>query len=76
MAEGNALAHNNLAVALLARGDDAGAARHYRLALEYDPENAVAHYNLGIIAERSGKWDEALGHYRAAVRLDPKQVRA
>jgi Flp pilus assembly protein TadD len=75
VADGNALAHNNLAVALLGRGDDAGAARHYRLALGYDPENAVAHYNLGVIAERSGKWDEALGHYRAAVSLDPKQVR-
>ncbi len=72
VAEGNALAHNNLAVALLARGDDAGAERHYRLALTYDPTNAVAHYNLGIIAERSSKWNEALVHYREAVRIDPK----
>ncbi len=72
VAEGNALTHNNLAVALLARGDDAGAERHYRLALTYDPTNAVAHYNLGIIAERSSKWSEALVHYREAVRIDPK----
>lgn len=50
------------------------AIRHYRTALQMNPNHVMAHYNWGHALEAQGKLDEAIEHYAAAVRIDPTQV--
>jgi tetratricopeptide (TPR) repeat protein len=52
------------------------AERHYRRALEVDPEYALAHYNLGNLFDEKGDRNKALHHYQAAVQLHPNYADA
>ena len=65
----NPQAHNNLAVVLRARGDDASAAVHYREALRLRPDYPEAHYNHAVLLQSRGSVAEAVEHYREALRL-------
>jgi tetratricopeptide (TPR) repeat protein len=69
----NARTHRLLASALRARGeghwDDA--ARHYRRALELDPEQADCLAEAGLLACRTGHAEEGLRQLREAVGLEP-----
>ena len=57
-------------------GDLAGAATHYRKAVEADPESVLAHYNLGLVHQLEGRADSAAEEYERTVALDPTYVPA
>jgi serine/threonine protein kinase/Flp pilus assembly protein TadD len=61
--------HNNLGLALRARGDVDGAIRRYLAALQIDPTYAMAHYNLGNARHEKGQLDDAIAEYREALCL-------
>jgi tetratricopeptide (TPR) repeat protein len=62
----NAVAHYNLGVALVERGQVDEAMTHYCKAIEIRPDYAEAHFNLGVIFDRRGVVDEAIAHYQKA----------
>lgn len=62
----NPLALNNLATALLERGEGDRAEKLLRDAVAVNPHYSDAHYNLGRIAETAGRNEEALSYYRTA----------
>jgi Tfp pilus assembly protein PilF len=62
----------NQALKSHAKGDLTEAARQYREALVYDPENKFAYYNLGVIDQARGKRDKAELEYRLALESDPQ----
>ncbi len=70
----NALAHNNLGVALANRGRLKEAADQYRQALRIKPDYAEAMNNLGVALLGEGKLAEAADSYRQALQLHPDQA--
>jgi len=74
--ENNDLAHNNLGVALAARGRFEEAGRHFREAVRINPPHAQAHINLGKALNLEGRTNEALAQYRAAVESKPDYAEA
>ncbi len=66
--DANFVAHNNLGVALGARGEHDAALEHYREAVRIKPNYADAHDNLGSVLRSEGRTDEAIAEYRLAVR--------
>ena len=64
-------AHNNLGIALKAKGNLDGAIKKYGEALEIRPEFAEAHFNLGIALAAKGDLDGAIEEFRAAIRIRP-----
>jgi tetratricopeptide (TPR) repeat protein len=73
---GAAIAHNNLAGALLARGNIDEAIVLSREVLEADPDNASAHNNLGYGLFSRGQLDQAIPHFQKALALNPAEPRA
>jgi tetratricopeptide (TPR) repeat protein len=74
-----AMAHNNLANALIVRDDRDdldGAVSHLRRVLELDPDRAEAHYNLGICYQHQGRFGEAVACHQKAIALKPEHTRA
>jgi tetratricopeptide (TPR) repeat protein len=69
-------AHVNYAVLLHARGDDAGAMRHYHEALRIRPDYPEAHYNYAAMLGERGSIGGALEHYREALKHRPDYVDA
>jgi tetratricopeptide (TPR) repeat protein len=69
--ERNWLAHENLGVALHARGDVAGAEAQFARALAINPDSGGAHNNLGLIREEQGRLEEARAQFETALRADP-----
>ena len=69
--EGNTLAHTNLARALAARGDAAGAERHYREAIRIRSRDPDARTGLGALLMQQGRALEALDQHEQARRLNP-----
>ena len=67
----NALAHNNLGVALRKQGRVEAAIAHYDAALRLKPDYPAAHHNLGLALMRVGQMDEAVDHFRLALKLKP-----
>jgi len=74
--ENNALAHNNLAVALAGERDRARAMAHYREALRIKPNHYGAHFNLANHLSALGETGEAISHYNEAIRLKPDYTAA
>jgi tetratricopeptide (TPR) repeat protein len=72
----NALAHQNLGIALFEKGRVDEAISHYREALEIEPNYGKAHYNLGNALLQKGNVAEALVHYQEAVEVDPENAEA
>jgi tetratricopeptide (TPR) repeat protein len=68
----SALAHNNLALALHARGDRAAAIRCYRRAIDLDPQNAVLRHNLGVTLRDKGDMEGAIRCFNGAIERDPR----
>jgi Flp pilus assembly protein TadD len=68
----NSMAHNNLGLALAARGQIDEAMAHYRKALEIIPNYELAHTNLGNALAGRGMVDEAIVHYRKALEIKPQ----
>jgi Tfp pilus assembly protein PilF len=69
-------AHYNLGVTLESLGDLETAMKHYREALQIQPDYAEAHNNLGVALASRGRLDEAIKHYRQAVRINPAYANA
>ena len=67
----NALAHNNLGVALRKQGRIEAAIIHYDAALRLKPDYPAAHHNLGLALMRVGQIDEAVAHFNQALELKP-----
>ncbi len=72
----NALAHNNLGLALEEGGRTEEAIRHYREALRIDPAMDNAHGNLGNALIEQGRREEGIREYEQALRINPGSVRA
>ena len=69
-------AHNNLAVLLRARSEEAAATEHYREALRLRPEYPEAHYNYAVLLQFRGSMMGAADHYREALLSRPDYVDA
>jgi Tfp pilus assembly protein PilF len=65
-----ALAHTNIGLAYLKKGDLAQAEEHFLIALDYQPGLAETHHNLGLVYERFGKRHQAILSFREAIRSD------
>jgi Flp pilus assembly protein TadD len=72
--ENNYIAHNNLGVALNAKGRIDEAIRHFQEALRVEPDFAEAHGNLGAAFAKKGRIDEAILQFQAAIRLKPNDA--
>ncbi|MBV8199108.1 MAG: tetratricopeptide repeat protein [Acidobacteria bacterium] len=70
------LAHTNIAEALRARGDQAGALAHYRAAVRLAPRSPQAHAALGNALRSWGQPAAALQPLRAALAIDPADERS
>jgi tetratricopeptide (TPR) repeat protein len=67
----DATAHASLAAFHSSAGNLDVAIRHYRRALDAQPDFAAAHYNLAMLLEMRSDTDGALQHYREALRFRP-----
>jgi protein O-mannosyl-transferase len=63
----NGTAENNLGVALMEKGDMAGAFPHLLAAVQYSPDLGNAHYNFGVLLQRQGHLPAAANEYRLAI---------
>jgi tetratricopeptide (TPR) repeat protein len=64
-------AHYNLALALLSRGDRAGAERELRTAIQQKPDAVSSHFALGTLLESERKLGQAEEEFHLAVKIDP-----
>jgi tetratricopeptide (TPR) repeat protein len=69
--DNNALAHNNLGVALTTAGRYEEGGKHFEEALRLNPKYADAHSNLGVILGMRGQNELAAAHFREAATLNP-----
>jgi tetratricopeptide (TPR) repeat protein len=67
-----ALAHNNLGVALAETGKVEEAMTHYKRALELSPRYADARNNLGEVLAGRGRLEEAIAQFEKALLIDPE----
>jgi tetratricopeptide (TPR) repeat protein len=65
------LAHNELGVILLEKGQPQEAAAHFQKILELDPDYAEAHCNLGMILFQNGQIDDAAAQFQRALEIAP-----
>ena len=72
----NAMAHNNLGVALSQQGHFKEAIHHYSEAIRIRPDHAKAHNNLGLRLAEQGRLTEAIHHYSEAIRIEPDYAQA
>ena len=69
--ERNAVAHEDLATALLAKGDLDGAAREAREALSIAPGHPEPPVTLATVLSKQGRTAEAIAVYREALKMRP-----
>ena len=72
----NYIAQNNLAGALLEKGDLNEAITHYRQALDIEPRVVQIQSNLGNALVRVGEVEEAIAHLQKALQIDPGYAEA
>jgi protein O-mannosyl-transferase len=65
------MAHTNLGIVLLQKGQLNDGIAHYRAALRMQPDSWDAEYNLGTALLAQGKVDEAISHCERAVAMEP-----
>ncbi len=65
------LAHNNLSVVLLAKGEIDPAMAHSERALAIKPDDYQPHLSLGDALVRKRRFDEAIVHFQKALELKP-----
>ena len=66
------MAHTNLGLVLIQKGEIDEGIAHYRSALQMQPDSWDAEYNLGMALVRKGQVDEAIRHCERAVRIDQR----
>ncbi len=67
----NAMAHNQLGMALTERGREMEAESHFQKAVDANPKYWRAYNNLGIAMEKRGETNKAIDQYSIALRLKP-----
>jgi Flp pilus assembly protein TadD len=67
----NTLAHNNLGLAYMSKGQVDVAMAEYEIALTLKPDHAEAHNNLGLAYMSKGQVDIAMAEFETALRLNP-----
>jgi Flp pilus assembly protein TadD len=67
----NYMAHNNLGVVLLDKGDVEGAIREYQEALRMKPMFYLAHFNLGLAYTKKGEASRAIEYYVKGLQINP-----
>ncbi len=72
--ETSAKTHNDFAVLLMSRHQDAEAKRHLDRAIELDPDLANAHANLSLLCAKTHDYARAIAEGERALALDPKQI--
>jgi Flp pilus assembly protein TadD len=72
--ETSAKTHNDFAVLLMSRHQDAEAKRHLERAIELDPDLANAHANLSLLCAKTHDYARAIAEGERALALDPKQI--
>jgi Flp pilus assembly protein TadD len=70
------IAHNNLGVLLMARGQLPDAERELREELRINPHYARAHHNLALVLRALGRDAEATPHWEASLARDPDDAEA
>jgi tetratricopeptide (TPR) repeat protein len=65
------MAHTNLGMVLLQKGELNDGIAHYRAALQMQPDSWDAEYNLGTALVAKGEVDEAIVHCDRAVAMQP-----
>ena len=70
----NALAHNNMSVALVEKGDLEGAKAHLKIVLALEPRNVDALENMGVVLARQNDLEGAAASLRKAIQLQPKRA--
>jgi protein O-mannosyl-transferase len=74
--DNNAVAHNNLGVALFSERKLEESISHFKTAIKIKPYYADPHYNLGNAFLSTGRTKEAIFHYKTATSLKPGDVDA
>ena len=74
--ENNAVSQNNLANALVNKGDLTKAISHYKESIRLKPDHAKAYNNLGIALAKQGQIKDAIRMYSEAIRLNPGYAEA
>jgi tetratricopeptide (TPR) repeat protein len=69
---GSWMAHNNLGITLVQRGQLEEAFDHYHKALELNPGYGEAYYNLANALLRAQRVDDAIAQYERALELEPR----
>jgi tetratricopeptide (TPR) repeat protein len=72
---GNAPAHNNLGLALKAKGDGKGAIACFKKALALDPKDVLAHNSLGNALYDQGEVKGAMACFHQALTLAPNDAK-
>ena len=72
----NALAHNNLGIALRYVGRETDALAHFNAALAANPDDVTARNHVGVALRALGRTDEALTALRETVARDPTYMAA
>ena len=67
---------NNLANALIRKGNVDAAEPYLLEIIKQAPENAIAYSNLGLARSKAGNREAAVRFYRKALRLDPDYAKA
>jgi protein O-mannosyl-transferase len=70
------IAHNNLGVIQLKRGELASAERSFRSVLQFQPGDVRTHNNLGSLSLMRGDFAGAIAHFEAALAGEPDFVGA
>ena len=68
----NFMAHNNLASALMDKGQIQDAIHHYNEAIRLESGYADAYYNRGIAYHKLGDYRQAIGNYNQAIQIVPQ----
>ena len=69
-------AHNNLAAALIKKGNTSEAISYYKKAIKLKPDYAKAHNNLGVAFFNQGNTSAAISYYKKAIKLKPDYANA
>jgi protein O-mannosyl-transferase len=65
----NAVAENNLGVALMGLGRESEGVAHFQNAERIDPKDPTSRLNLAVVLESHGKFDESLREFERVIEL-------
>ena len=74
--EGNYVAENNLAGALMKAGDSVGAMNHFQQAVAIKPNYEPAYFGMGILLQKGHRKEDAILCYRQTLAIEPRFVDA